>query len=345
MKKAVIAILTKFFGCIARYMPPAVIHNNLPVLSEKIEKRNDAFFSYHLRPKKASGVSLKGKPVDNRIGIVIQGPLVETEDFTLETVRLYKTIFKGANIVVSTWEDSDASYAARIKELGVTVLMNKKPGKPGALNSNYQVFSTISGIYELEKNNVEYILKTRSDQRIYNSQTFNLVLGLIRLFPPTSPLQTSRIVSVNFTTLKYRPYSIGDMCMFGAIQDMKKYWEASEDEREIDRRDIMNLSIGELFEKNVAETYYCTNYLKKLGVPTPPSIINSIEVYRNYFIVIDSILVDLFWYKYDYEIEHRHRYYNKNLFELFSFSDWLSDRIESFDEEDMLRKKDGSILH
>jgi len=322
VKKWLIIFLSSLLKQFVKIVPPAVIEKNMLSIANKIELYSNSFFTYHLRPKLAKDVTLKSNNDYSNIGIVIQGPLVLEQNFTLETVKLYKRIFPNSVIVVSTWDDENKNYIKNISDVGAFVSLNKKPEKPGALNANYQIVSTLSGLRLLGTKGVEFALKTRSDQRIYNFQSLDLFLSLIKSYPPISCFQKNRIVSVNFTTLKYRPYAIGDMCMFGSLSDLITYWNISLDNRNIDRKEISNLTIYELAKLNVAETFYCTHYLNKLGFQTPISINNSWKSYREYFIVIDHQLIDLFWYKYNRTSE-RHKYYHEHNFELFGFSDWL----------------------
>ena len=90
-----------------------------------------------------------------KTAIIMQGPLVREDDFTLETVKIYEKLFPGTVIIVSTWEDSAEEYVKKLSELSnCIVLLNEPPKFSGILNLNMQVVSTLAGIKkakELEK--------------------------------------------------------------------------------------------------------------------------------------------------------------------------------------------------
>lgn len=342
-KKLLVNGLSKFFNFTVRLFPPKVIENALMEIALKVEKCNKSFFTYHMRPQKSIDIDFFSKKEYPEVGIVIQGPLVTEKDFTLETVNLYQKYFPKAIIVVSTWEDADIKVVKSIQNVKVEVLLNRKPKFPGALNANMQIVSTMNGISFLENKGIKYILKTRTDQRIYQPNSLDLFYSLIQQYPSEKNGQTQKIISINFTTLKYRPYAIGDMCMFGHITDLKKYWDIEMDERNISKNDIYDKSIKELCKMNVGESFYCSSYLNKIGETTPLSINHSWNVYRQCFIVVDHEVVDLYWFKYDRIKEFRHRFYRKSLHELFTYADWTSD--ETIEEDEIiLNKKDGQKL-
>lgn len=306
-------------------MPPAVIKKTLSSIGEKIESYDNTFFTYHTRPKYAKDITIVSDFDYHDTGIVIQGPVCQAHDFTIETVKLYKQFFRHVTIVVSTWYDTPELVVNKLKNAGAIVLLNRKPEMSGALNANYQIISTRNGIEKLKEFGViKYVLKTRADQRIYNPNSISLFKQLQKQYPPITEQQKERIVSVNFTTLKYRPFALGDMCMFGYIDDIFNYWDIKFDKRELTIKDTLGKQIIELTNMNVGETFYCRNYLQKLNVKYELTISDSWNIYRELFIVVDYELVDLFWFKYNRMLEHKHRYYKRHTFELFTYDDWLS---------------------
>ena len=67
----------------------------LKKLFNLFEKPLPYFFTFHLRPKRADKIgTVADKSLKySKVAIVIQGPIVYDEDFTLETIKLYKKIF------------------------------------------------------------------------------------------------------------------------------------------------------------------------------------------------------------------------------------------------------------
>ena len=58
------------------------------------------FITFHRRPKRAISVSTQscGSEQSKSVAIVMQGPLVYKDNFTLETVKIYQRQFVGSKI-------------------------------------------------------------------------------------------------------------------------------------------------------------------------------------------------------------------------------------------------------
>ena len=72
----------------------------------------------------------------------MQGPLMADYDFTYETLLIYLKTFLSNNanviIILSTWENENPSLLARIKELGIEVVLSE-PVEGGVANLNKQI--------------------------------------------------------------------------------------------------------------------------------------------------------------------------------------------------------------
>ena len=127
------------------------------------------FLTYHLRPKFAAEINTNtaNQIPPNKLAIIIQGPLLRTNNFTIETIKLYKQIFRGAKLILSTWEDENQETIDEAKTHGVEVIVNKFPNKSGPFNVNYQLKSTMGGLFAAYELGYECSIKTRTDQRLY----------------------------------------------------------------------------------------------------------------------------------------------------------------------------------
>src|SRR3990167_11502815 len=69
------------------------------------------FITFHTRPIFASDIKYRGKETveDASCAIIIQGPIRREDNFTLETVKLYRKHSPAATVILSTWEDEDIS--------------------------------------------------------------------------------------------------------------------------------------------------------------------------------------------------------------------------------------------
>jgi hypothetical protein len=106
------------------------------------------FISYLLKPKKLSDLHWdKSQFVSYEdVAIVVQGQLLEVNNFTIETLKIYSHYFSNSKIIFSTWDDLSDKDTEIISNLGVLIVKNKRPLYSGFSNINYQIVSTINGI-------------------------------------------------------------------------------------------------------------------------------------------------------------------------------------------------------
>ena len=124
--------------------------------------------------------------------VVIQGPM---KDFPLHVADFYSQF---NNLVWSTWDDENEETVNKVKQLGVNVILNKKPKFCGDRNVNYQFASTLSGI-EYFKNtdkNITEVIKIRSDLIVY---------GLERLLNRITGSDISFMYKYNKHDCSFRP--------------------------------------------------------------------------------------------------------------------------------------------
>lgn len=344
IKKVLISISSFIVRSLLKVLPPAVSNDVKTVFFTKIERYNDSFLSYHLRPKKTENVTFLDEYIfdDSDIGIVMQGPPVFKDSFTLETLKLYKRTFPKSMLIYSTWEIKDDNFKSELLLLNVILLENDLPSNNGPLNVNYQIVSTREGVKRAKELGVRFVLKTRSDQRIYKSGVGKFLKETIFRFKDS---KYPKLISVNINTLKYRPLGIGDMCMFGSIEDMINYWDCKLDPRKGKEYSLKpDESILDHAHENLAETYLCRSYLKKIGVDCELTLENTWYIYKKYFIVIDHQLLDLFWFKYDYHVMNRFEYYYPHSYQLFSYLDWTLSTNSIEIREKLLNNLEGKNL-
>ncbi|MES2278859.1 MAG: WavE lipopolysaccharide synthesis family protein [Bacteroidota bacterium] len=295
---------------------------------EKLELKDNTFITEHARPKysKSFGIQPQLSGYNEKIALVLQGPLVKDDNFTLETVLFYKANFKDAVIIVSTWSDEDANLINKIEATGAVILLNQKPAFAGISHINYQITSSINGILKARELGAQYVMKTRTDQRIYGLNVIGYFLNLIKLYPLKNlQVQKQRLIIPNINTFLFRIYGISDMLMFGNIDDMILYWNADHDQRLLKSEETLGLNIKEFSELRACEIYLSTEFLKKTGKKLHWTIEDSWHVFANNFCIVDYHSIDLFWPKYAPHQEFRNRYYNSNnTHQLITFGDWLS---------------------
>lgn len=322
MIKKFLPIIGKVIGLITN---ERLIYSISKIDPKLISMNKKSFISVHLRPK--SNTLLK--PIENDysdVGIIIQGPIEYKDDFTLNTIRSYKKMFTNAKIVLSTWETEDKKYLELIKKENIKIILNKYPKESGLLNLNYQLVTTKSAIDYIEEK-CEYILKTRTDARIYNKFTLEYLKNLIKSFPSKGKFdQKFRIIGIDINTAKYVPFSFSDIFQFGHKNDMKKLWDIDLDKTSITYKEFINkkYKIKEIYKNNNPEVYIMLNYIKKIGFNPDNTYESYYDALSKLFIVIDKEMINYYWYKYSSDEYYWNCRYSKYyLQEKIRFNDWL----------------------
>ncbi len=300
----------------------------LPIFSYFFEKINNRFFiSFKIREMKS--IDIKSTSVDFKefddVAIIMQGPIIIENNFTIETLKIYKSRYPKVKLILSTWDNSDKNLITKISDLGIIIVLNKKPDYFGISNINLQIETTKNGIFKANDLGCKYCLKTRTDQRIYKFDFIQYLFSILQVFKVKSNIGlNSRLISISLNTYKYRLYGITDMFMFGDINDMIKYWSVEYDNRLIN--DVCQGTILEDWAKaRLCEVYLSTKFAEKINYKLDWTISNSWKFFTDYFCIIDRESIDIFWLKYNRFNENR-TYTNsiRHVKEEFMFSDWLN---------------------
>lgn len=264
------------------------------------------FLTFHARPKRAVDVLTWPDRVADAgtIAIVMQGPIAARFDFTLETLRLYGRI-PHCRRILSTWEDTPDEHLAPLRAMGVDVVLCKKPPQPGLFNVNMQITSAARGVEAAVQGGAQWVLKTRTDQRLCAPNAVAFLVALATTFPVAPGFdQKHRIVGVGHGSLKYAPYHLSDQSVFGHAHDMAKYWSPVLREEPLPahwprtlREIYANVPIGELCRHGAAESYLASRYLQRLGRPLQWTLEDSWQVFKDHFCVADHATTDFFWMK------------------------------------------------
>lgn len=272
-------------------------YNNLRESIQRFELNNDYFITLINRPKRANGVAkFLGRSTFENIGVILQGPVVREEDFTVETCNMYSKIFPGAKIILSTWNDEDSAYLETKLNPEINVLLNKKPDDPGFHNLNFQLISTRKGIEFAENHACKSVLKTRTDQRIYNPDALGLMESIMELYPVNSDKQKGRIILIDQVSKKFIPYFYSDLLQFGFVSDIKRYWRTDDDAREVSDECVSSKLIRDLFYRSNS-CHIARNYLVRTFGVLNNTIRQSCEILRDYFYVMGKSDLDLYWFQ------------------------------------------------
>ena len=307
--------------------------NSLNLFLGVIADQENTCITYHKRPQYSDDVSTTSYPWPNqkKLAIILQGPVIKENDFTIETIKIYIKHFPDDLIILSTWNDEDTVYLTKCPTKGVKIIFNKKPDYSGNQNINYQIASTYAGVIEAKENNFEYILKTRTDQRLYSPDSKEFLFNILDNFPIDNGYnQKSRIIGVSLNTFKFRPYGLSDMTLFGQIDDMIRYWGVKHDLRKPEDFLISYMSckspkMRDFMRLKLCEIYLFTNFLESLGRDIKWTLADSWDAFACHTCIIDKESLDLYWPKYQKFREFRYlEYSGATMKDELSFHDWLS---------------------
>jgi hypothetical protein len=289
-----------------------------------LEGGTSGFVSSHIRPKRADAVGVcPAKASQLKIAMVLQGPLLLEHHFTVETIKLYRKLFPDLSLVVSTWVGESGDEVESLRRAGAHVLQNEKPSIAGNGNVNMQLVSAQAGIAYAHDIGCQYILKSRTDYRIYDQHFFLNAMSLFSAFPLSENCraqQRDRILIFDDMNL-YRLYTVHDRNMFGSATDMLNYWSAPLDQRS-------DLGKGEspldLAKAGVCESYYLARYMELLNRPLHWTLDDYWDILKDYFIVMDHGAADMYWCKHNRYAEYRMRHYSfDSNFAVLGFHEWL----------------------
>lgn len=281
----------------------------------QFEKKLSVYISYSETPKYAEMLNLSvfGVNADVKMAVIIQGPLILDNNYTLETVRYYKKIFPETKVIVSTWKDSDCDTIDEMKKLGAIIVLNEYPSYSGIYNINYQVVSTYNGLLKAKELGLDYCIKSRADQRICRPNIASYLFSLLRGFPLVDPIiqgQKERIVFCQGSHPAHMliPYEICDFFFFGHVDDLLSFfhyelsnekWERSDFESNLKEAIDKDIPAVSYHAKYAPEVLLFKNFLRRNGFDTDRgnAIDNYWTVVTNSFVPVSVDDIKLHWIK------------------------------------------------
>ena len=174
--------------------------------------------------------------------------------------------------------------------------------------------------FNLQKNNIQFIAKTRTDCRIYSNNFLLYCSALLEQYP-SSEDKFKRIISTDYSS-KHIIYALDDKFQFGYIKEMEIFWNYKPWEKEIE--DLFNGQKIINYTPVVCEFFLTARYLKSIKRYKEWTLLSWWNSLKDFFIIIDSSSIDLFFYKYDHYFEQRgHKAYGSEYAKSLSHVDWL----------------------
>jgi hypothetical protein len=234
-------------------------------------------------------------------GFVVQGPVgADTEQALVCLRRLYTR----EKIVLSTWQDADASLVSRLAGYCDAVVCSAPPAMRGGSNRNYQILSTQAGLQRARELGVETAIKMRTDTCLMSPHLFSLYRLLDARIDRRRALAAGlagRIFVPQTYTKKYFPYHVSDIAMLGHLADLARYWNVPLDARDLAPEDYSwgGNSLERIGTQGLLpECYLGKRFAGSLGLPPEAEPLAEYwRLLRDYFVVVDDSWFDLYWLK------------------------------------------------
>ena len=276
--------------------------------------------------------------------IVMQGPIEYKYNFTLETLYRYRAIYRDAVLILSTWKgEVTDEFRWRAESIGVILLETIMPEDNGAFNVKLQLLSSFTGIsLASEFEEIKYVLKTRTDQRIFLPDFLTYMKNLLRMYKAQAEELTERVIFLGgYQSSCTCPFEICDFLAFGAVEDVKKIYESSGNSDRLCKdgaanpyylstrarvllerahadnfQEIQTMSEGERKdisrelmsflcpETYIAITYYERVFAKRALTDEDDIHIHYWDFLKRCVIIVDQEQLQFYWFKYE------HRYLN-----------------------------------
>ena len=190
-------------------------------------------------------MSIVANNIDTKdISIVFQGAVAK--DITYKCIQSAKKILPDAEIILSTWKNSDWHEINKLKEICDLVVLNKDPGSIECKNYHSSTLGKTSNIFRqilsaregLLKATKKYAIKTRTDIAFIDNNFLNY-------FDIFAPCEDKNLIKINkkYTFLKKRViipsvftnkvnyhhkkdncFRYSDWFTFGLKEDVEKIW-------------------------------------------------------------------------------------------------------------------------
>lgn len=332
--------------CLLPFKTDRQISTILSGILNAVGKKVHGIIFYTQRPLVSEDINYTplNKTPNKDLAIIIQGPLKAEDDFTMETVKIYRILFPEALLIVSTWKTENQQILREIEREGALIIQSESPIKNGVGNMNYQRDSTLAGLHKAYELGFQYSIKTRTDQRIYKTDMYAYFKSLLHTFPIDDIWgigQKGRIIFCQgiFPNSMLIPYHICDFFFFGHTQDLIAYYDCDYSQVEGSFSDFCEmtkregLTIGEYYCKIAPEAILSTSYLKRHGITVD---YNDLENYwkfvSSYMVPVSFDDLNLVWSKYaklynESNTKNDYRSPGSALFDTYnqnwSFANWL----------------------
>ena len=228
------------------------------------------------------------------IGILIQGPIRSKIELSQvqETIVMYSKFFPGAQIVLSSWNNSFLPTNEFARKHGVRIITSEDPGPSWPSNLLRQIISTANGLNAFCESDKLLVMKSRTDQRVTNPLTFEYLRAILSCIDNGN----QRLWATDYGTGRNRLYGLTDQMQFGNLRVLQDYWAVkSIDELHlcITRQQLGDPVILSRNSVAVHEILLAIKYLEKRGHTINWTWQDHLDTLREFFGIIDSRMIGL----------------------------------------------------
>lgn len=200
-----------------------------PIIKSYSKNNRNHFIQYTAMPKNIDLIQAEWTDNSRRFSefaIILQGPIQTEDNFTINTVRLYKKCYPGASIIVSTWMGTDKKIKDELQKIGAILIESRAPAFAGPGHINMQLVSSLAGMEKVKTLGCKYAVKTRTDQRIYANDMLQYYRNLLEIFPSDdAEVVSKRIIYTSYgTSYRYLPFNLCDFVVFGETEELIKLY-------------------------------------------------------------------------------------------------------------------------
>lgn len=281
---------------------------NWKPLEKSLVWEKETFLTFHRRAKYPSKGAKPARafPIHSQLAVVVQGPIVTKNDFTVETLRWLKKTWPSSKIILSTWDEALLEDVGKKVPHGVHVVCQSKPNYVGPYNVNLQLRSTQLGISKAREIGANFILKMRSDQRIGHPGAIHQLEFLRKT---GSKKHESRLVVLSANSFVNRNFGLSDFFSYGTSVDQSLLWGMDE----VKENDCWPMN-------ETPEARIWSSFAAQLGYKIEESS-EYFSFLRHKVSIVDASSLDWSWSKYT----RREYPYRKKRFQLIEMSQasWL----------------------
>lgn len=222
---------------------------------------------------------------------------------TANSIIFYRKIYPHAQIILSTWDDEPKEQLEKIAKLGAIIVASSKPENPGVMNVNLQLTNSLAGIRKASELGCEFVVKTRTDQRVCKPYIFDTMISCIHKFPGQGE-QKGRIVALGVCGGgMFIPYHTCDFLYLGYTEDLVRLFSSPHDKRE--QAIMQQFQNGKYSRRENSqqmfppEIYIMKHYcIDVLGLSGEDTVKEYWSVVKNHLILFGMNDVGLMWNKY-----------------------------------------------